>query len=252
MAEPILFSRRETKAGRAQVFAAADRALSSGHKPTQDSIRQDLGGGSYGSINAYLKDWYRELGSRLQAAEAPIAGLPVEASGLLHQLWRLAQAGAGLIDGGNNDAERGIAETERVALQSQNKALETLNTELQRHRGSAERSLSEARALLARREAALEDERAARIQTEQSLVRLRMELDVLKERRAITSLVALAATPTVVRRRVLRAMPKKERPSKASAQRPSAKKARIGARVSPRKRGRRAGAKKTGKRNRRR
>lgn len=216
MREPIPFRRPVTRAGRAQVFAAADRALLAGSRPTQDAIRRDLGGGSLGSINTYLNEWYRELGSRLSDAERPALGVPAEANQLLQQLWRLAQASAHTsADSALDQVAQKIQEAERTALQAQNKALEILNAELQRHRLSAERSLTDARALLGRRETALDDERAARLQSEQARVQLLMELEVLKERRAV---LAKPVAPAAARRIVGNQKPKKS-PKKVSAKR---------------------------------
>lgn len=221
MPEQILFRRPATRAGRAQVFAAADRALLAGSRPTQDAIRRDLGGGSLGSINTYLNEWYRELGPRISAAEHPGPGLPAEASALLQQLWRLALGSTNATEPSERDrAAQLIQDAERTALQAQNKALEFLNAELQRHRLSAERSLVDVRALLGRREAALEDERAARLQAEQVLVQLRMELAVLKERRAV---VAAPAAPAAVNRSVRKAK-RRSATATVSAKRASAKK----------------------------
>lgn len=221
MPQLIPFARPMTRAGRAQVFAAADRALLAGARPTQDGIRRDLGGGSLGSINTYLNEWYRELGPRLSAAESPSEGVPAEASALLHQLWRLAQGSVQRAEPSDLDrSEQLIQDAERTALQAQNKALEILNAELQRHRLSAERSLVDVRALSARREAALEDERGARLQAEQELARLRMEFEVLKERRAVR---AVPVAPAVVRR-IVRKPKRRSATTKVSAKRASVKK----------------------------
>lgn len=199
MPEIAFASRPLTRAGRAQVFAAADRALQAGLRPTQDGIRRDLGGGSLGSINTHLNEWYRELGSRLTAAERPLPELPAEVSALLLQLWRLAQSGSvkTLPESSDVTALR-LAHAEQEALRAQHQSLEVLNAELTRHRASAERALTDARALLARREAALEDERAARLDAEQAVAQLRMELQVLRERRTAA---APSQAPAVGRRR---------------------------------------------------
>ncbi len=175
------------KASRVRVWQACDRVLRSGRRPTVEGVREILGGGSPNSVTAYINDWYRDLGSRLAASEAPLAGFPPEAVSLMTELWRLAgtdQAGTGNSDAADDTVAR-MLEAERDALEAEAKALQTLNQELQRHRSTAEKSLAEARALLSRREAALEEERSRAGSLEQALVQARMELEVLLERRRL-------------------------------------------------------------------
>src|SRR5258706_1570683 len=173
----------EPKASRVRVWQAADRVLRSGRRPTVEGIRELLGGGSPNSVTAYLNDWYRELGSRLVAAETPLVGFPAEAVSLMTELWRLAAIDQRGVGNGASDTDTAARanDAERDALQAEAKALATLNQELQRHRASVEKSLAETRALLVRREAALEHERAESSEREQALAQTRMELEVARE-----------------------------------------------------------------------
>jgi chromosome segregation ATPase len=135
-------------------------------------------------VTAYIQGWYRELGSRLAAAETPLAGFPPDAVSLMTELWRLAstdQAKARDSEAADDTATRMLA-AERDSLEAEAKALQTLNQELQRHRSTAEKSLAEARALLARREAALDEERARGASLDQALAEARLELEVALER----------------------------------------------------------------------
>jgi hypothetical protein len=171
--------------------------LRSGRRPTVEGIREILGGGSPNSVTAYINDWYRDLGSRLAAAETPLAGFPPEAVSLMTELWRLAgvdQTKSNISDAADDTATRMLA-AERDALEAESKALQTLNQELQRHRSTAEKSLAEARALLSRREAALEEERSRAASLEQALVQARMEFEVLLERRRFTPPRTAAPAP---------------------------------------------------------
>ena len=184
MPQPVA-NRREIRASRGQVFAAADRALKSGRRPTQDGVRTDLGGGSLNSINTYLNEWYQDLGSRLSRSEEPVKGVPSDASDLLLQLWRLAikTTGAGKATDAESEELR-IMRSQRDAAMAQASALQTLNAELNRHRTTAERSLAEARALLMRREAAVDGERVERLRVEQELMGVRMEWELARARLA--------------------------------------------------------------------
>ena len=185
-----------------------------------EGIREILGGGSPNSVTAYINDWYRDLGGRIAAAEAPLAGFPPEAVSLMTELWRLAatdQSRTRDNDAADDTATRMLA-AERDALEAEAKALQTLNQELQRHRATAEKSLAEARALLSRREGALEEERSRAASLEQALVQARMELEVLLERRRLTPPHTTAPTP-----------PRKRNRPKPPAARATKPKRRIGA-----------------------
>jgi hypothetical protein len=188
----------EPKASRVRVWQACDRVLRSGRRPTVEGVREVLGGGSPNSVTAYINEWYRELGTRLTAAETPLAGFPPEAVSLMTELWRLAandQANAPDGDSADDEATRMLA-AERDALEAEGKALQTLNQELQRHRSTTEKSLAETRALLSRREAALEEERARAASLEQALAQARMQLEIELERRRLTPPHALVSAPS--------------------------------------------------------
>jgi hypothetical protein len=216
----------EPKASRVRVWQACDRVLRSGRRPTVEGIREILGGGSPNSVTAYIQEWYRELGSRLAAAEAPLAGFPPEAVSLMTELWRLAatdQVNAGGTDAANDTAARMLA-AERDALEAEAKALQTLNQELQRHRSTAEKSLAEARALLSRREAALEEERSRAASLEQALVQARMELEVQLERQRLApARTGVPAPPRTVTKRNRPAARTKKATRKIGAKRRTAK-----------------------------
>jgi hypothetical protein len=210
----------EPKASRVRVWQACDRVLRSGRRPTVEGIREVLGGGSPNSVTAYIQEWYEELGSRLAAAETPLAGFPPAAILLMTELWRLAatdQVKTSDGDASDDTATRMLA-AERDALEAEAKALQTLNQELQRHRSTAEKSLAEARALLYRREAALDEERSRAASLEQALVQARMELEVQLERQRLT-----------LRRPAMSAPQRKAKLRKRPAARPTKAKRKIGA-----------------------
>jgi hypothetical protein len=232
----VLESGPEPKASRVRVWQAADRILRSGRRPTVEGVRELLGGGSPNSVTAYINDWYRELGTRLAASETPLAGFPSEAVSLMTELWRLAatdQTGSSN-RAAEDDASSCMLQAERDALEAEAKSLETLNQELQRHRASAERSLAEARALLARREAALEEERSRAASLDQALAQVRMELEVMLERRRLgpgRMPARTAPSRSTQRRRPARRTRKKKR--KKGAPRPKANQSELQA-ASPR------------------
>jgi Plasmid replication region DNA-binding N-term len=166
------------KASRVRVWQAAERILTSGRRPTVSGVREVLGGGSPNSVSAYLDDWYRELGSRLSAAEAPVPGIPADAIAILAELWRIAARAPSAHD----EPSEQLKEAERSALEADRKSLDVLNQELKRQRTMAEKALADTRALLNRREAALEEERSRTSQLEQTLAGTRLELEIALER----------------------------------------------------------------------
>jgi hypothetical protein len=160
------------------VWQAAERILTSGRRPTVSGVREVLGGGSPNSVSAYLDDWYRDLGSRLSAAETPVPGIPADAVALLAELWRIASRPPGTHD----EAADQLKEAERSALEAERKSLDVLNQELRRQRAQAEKAATDTRALLNRREAALEEERSRAQGLEQALAETRLELEIALER----------------------------------------------------------------------
>ena len=66
--------------------ASGRRAIGSsgrgGGQPWRGSGRSS-GGGSPNSVTAYIQEWYRDLGSRLAAAETPLAGLSFLSKGVV-------------------------------------------------------------------------------------------------------------------------------------------------------------------------
>ena len=196
MPKPSEITRRP-KASRPRVFEAVERIVRAGRRPTVAGVRELLGGGSPNSVTAYINDWYQELGSRLEASDAPLPGLPREAVALLADLWRVATSKPSEGLAASPTALHELQEAERRALLADVKANETLNAELKRHRASAEKSLAEARALLARIEGALAEERATVAELDQALVQMRFDRDKLAARleQASTRIAVLRKRP---------------------------------------------------------
>jgi len=166
------------KASRARVWHAAEQIVSAGRRPTVAGIREILGGGSPNSVTAYLNDWYRELGSRLNPGGTAIPGTPPEAGALLAELWRLALQRVTEDDQSREPLRR----VELEALEADRQSLKILNDELRRRLEVAGKALADTRALLARREAACEEERSRALAGEQLLANTQLKLAVALER----------------------------------------------------------------------
>lgn len=142
---------RLAKAGRAQVFAAADEILVRGRRPTIETIQARLGGGSPNSIVAYLKEWYAELGERLAQAEAPAEGLSPEVHRAALDLQRA------LARQRPNDAVTESTEALIRSLRAEVTSQQLLLDETRSQRGRDQQAIADARALLLRKEDQLQD-----------------------------------------------------------------------------------------------
>lgn len=73
----------------ADVFAAADRVLERGERPTVERVRVELGRGSPARVGQLLEAWWDALARRL-AGETRLPELPKAASSAFTELWRVA------------------------------------------------------------------------------------------------------------------------------------------------------------------
>ena len=117
-----------------EVFAAADRVLARGERPTVERVRVELGRGSPNRIGPLLEQWWEALTKRL-AGETRLPELPPEVAGAFRQVWVAATEHAA------TSVEAGMA-TERDALRQQHEALAEERTrwqhELETARGRSE------------------------------------------------------------------------------------------------------------------
>lgn len=71
------------------VFAAADRVLARGERPTVERVRVELGRGSPARVGQLLEAWWEALAKRL-AGETRLPELPKAAASAFTDLWRVA------------------------------------------------------------------------------------------------------------------------------------------------------------------
>lgn len=225
--QPSTSEVRLAKAGRAQVFAAADEILVKGRRPTIEAIQARLGGGSPNSIVAYLKEWYAELGERLAQTEAPAEGLTPEvhraALDLQRALARQRPSNAA------TESTEALIRSLRAEVSSQQLLLD----ETRAQRGRDQQAIADARALLLRKEDQLQD-----LQDEHREVVAR--LAVLEQRRRSRPVSAKKRSKTskpvrATRPKASAALPKPKKKSKLAAAR-RASRARNSARRTLRRR----------------
>jgi hypothetical protein len=202
---PAQSSHRRPKAGRDQVFAAADEILRSGHRPTIDAIKGLLGGGSPNSVVAYLNAWYAELAERLYRAESPAEGLTPEVhrAALLLQAAAARRTSAGAIGDSTEALIRGL----RAEVHS----LQTLLDELRGQRAQYLQRLADAGALLLKRD---EEQQGLRGELLELKSALAVADDRLRRRAPRPSRPTLKKTAT--RRSQSKAKPRSKNPSRIS------------------------------------
>ena len=118
-----------------QVFAAADALAARGERPTQEKLRQELGGGSFATIGPALRRWRdaQEEAAQLAGVDVPDS---VEARGreLLALVWReassRAQAGHAALQAAVADLEAAVEEAEAEGT----RAVATVEKELEEER----------------------------------------------------------------------------------------------------------------------
>ncbi|MFU1950448.1 DNA-binding protein, partial [Bordetella avium] len=117
------------------VSAAADALLRAGEQPTIERVRLHLGRGSPNTVGPLLKNWFRDLGARLDATVETAPDIVAEAAA---RLWEAA------LEAARQATARQAAQAEAMA-----------RAEQERLEGERE-ALAEAQLRLAQREADLE------------------------------------------------------------------------------------------------
>jgi hypothetical protein len=118
-----------------QVFAAADAIAARGERPTQEKVREALGGGSFATIGPALRRWRdaQDEAAQLAGVDVPDS---VEARGreLLALVWReassRAQAGHAALQAAVSDLEQAVEEAEAEGT----RAVAMVETELEEER----------------------------------------------------------------------------------------------------------------------
>lgn len=75
---------------KSKIFSICEELVKKGVKPTLESVRSELGGGSFSTINPILKEWKESQASK----PAPVVAIPEEAAKAIEQatalVWTLA------------------------------------------------------------------------------------------------------------------------------------------------------------------
>lgn len=127
----------------AEVFAAADRVLARGERPTVERVRLELGRGSPARVGQLLDAWWDALAQRL-AGETRLPALPAAASAAFTELWRVAMDEARTLAQGELDAQRAALDAERAQVQVDRTGWEERLAEATQARGDAEAARTQA------------------------------------------------------------------------------------------------------------
>lgn len=127
----------------ADVFAAADRVLERGERPTVERVRLELGRGSPARVGQLLEAWWDALAKRL-AGETRLPALPTAASAAFTDLWRVAMEEARAVAHRELDEQRAAVEAERSQFQSDRARWERQIVEADQARIDADAARSQA------------------------------------------------------------------------------------------------------------
>lgn len=127
----------------ADVFAAADRVLERGERPTVERVRLELGRGSPARVGQLLEAWWDALAKRI-AGETRLPALPTAASAAFTDLWRVAMDEARTVAQREFEEQRTAVDAERAQFQEERSRWEQTLTEGERARVEAEGARSQA------------------------------------------------------------------------------------------------------------
>lgn len=127
----------------ADVFAAADRVLERGERPTVERVRLELGRGSPARVGQLLERWWDALAKRL-AGETRLPALPTAASAAFTDLWRVAMEEARAVAQRELAEQSAAVEAERAQFQTDRARWERHITDADQTRGEAEAARTQA------------------------------------------------------------------------------------------------------------
>lgn len=107
----------------ADVFAAADRVLARGERPTVERVRIELGRGSPARVGQLLETWWDALAKRL-AGETRLPELPSAASTAFTELWRVAMEEARALAQAELAEQHAAVEAQRAQFQDEQDRLQ--------------------------------------------------------------------------------------------------------------------------------
>ncbi len=174
----------------ADVERAAITILKSERRPTVETIREALGGGSPDTISNALRRFWRDLGARIDGDPAALTRMPAEIADLADGMWQRALKLAGeaaILD--DNAARERLRQLE-VENDIKQRSFQLREREIDAQARERERALADARDHLLSLSQALSREQATKQAHERRVAHL--ETEVAQYRQQIGALIASA------------------------------------------------------------
>jgi hypothetical protein len=204
----------------ADVERAAIAILKSERRPTVETIRAALGGGSPDTIGDALRRFWRDLGARIEGDPAALTRMPAEIAALADGMWQRAlklSSEAAVHD--DNAARERLRQIE-VENDIKQRSFELREREIDNQARERERALADARDHLLSLSKALSREQATNQAQERRIVDL--ETEVAQYRQQIGTLIAGAIAEKRPERR--RRAPRAAGPTARAGRSPRTKK----------------------------
>jgi Plasmid replication region DNA-binding N-term len=204
-AKPYGEGRVRSNVSYADVERAAIAILKSERRPTVETIREDLGGGSPDTIGNALRRFWRDLGARIDGDPAALTRMPADIAELADGMWQRALKLAGEAATQGDNAARERLRHLQVENDIKQRSFELREREIDSQARDRERALADARDHLLSLSKALSREQATNQAQERRIVGL--ETEVAQYRQQLGTLIAgaIAEKRPAQRRRAPRA-----------------------------------------------
>ncbi len=187
-ARPYGEGRIRSNVSYADVERAAIAILKSERRPTVETIREALGGGSPDTIGDALRRFWRDLGARIEGDPAALTRMPAEIADLADGMWQRALKLAGEAATHDDNAARDRLRQLELEIQIKQRSFELREREIDTQARERERALADARDHLLSLSKALSREQATNQAQERRIADL--ETEVAQYRQQIGALIA--------------------------------------------------------------
>jgi hypothetical protein len=219
-ARPYGEGRIRSNVSYADVERAAIAILKSERRPTVETIREALGGGSPDTLGDALRRFWRDLGARIDGDPAALTRMPSEIADLADGMWQRALKLSGEAAAHDDNAARERLRQLEVENEIKQRSFDLREREIDTQARERERALGDARDHLLSLSKALSREQATNHAQERRIADL--ETEVAQYRQQIGALIAgaIAEKRPAPRRRA----PRSPRPAPRAGTPPRSKK----------------------------
>jgi hypothetical protein len=187
-ARPYGEGRIRSNVSYADVERAAIAILKSERRPTVETIREALGGGSPDTIGDALRRFWRDLGARIDGDPAALSRMPAEIADIADGMWQRALKLAGEAAVLDDNAARERLRQLEVENEIKQRSFDLREREIDAQARERERALADARDHLLSLSKALAREQATNQAQERRIADL--ETEVAQYRQQIGALIA--------------------------------------------------------------